>query len=94
MKAILNLTKGVYSPKFGQTFEVVEFFLNTVTLLIDNVRVDFKLNEVLIVDIQKEYQKAFDTFNWNGDFKKMRFIQDFASVNRIFIEKPEYNCPA
>lgn len=79
MRAIVNIRKSsAYAEYNGLTFEVAETKANTqsekvrITLKIfrkdigKEVSVDFSENEVIIVDFQKEIQKAYDDVNWDA----------------------------
>ena len=83
MKAIVKVKKGsVYSNFNGLTFEVEEINSTFVRLDINGISTDFLYTEVIIVDIQKEYQKAFDNYNFNGDSTVIR-LQTYATKNTI-----------
>ena len=95
MRAIVNVSKGSYYVKYnGLTFDVDELQSSRITLSIKGIDVDFSFNEVIIVDLQKELQTAFDNFNWGSDVKTYRRLIDYCNINMIEVVPPTYNCPA
>jgi len=102
MKAIVtNVKKGSSCYKYsGLTFEVKEILIDIVCLLIYHpihgiCSVDFSFKEVTIVDIQFEYQKAFDFSNWDSSgAKKLNVLNEYIHVKGIKLSIPEYTCPA
>lgn len=73
MKAIINTKKSSgMSHLNGHTFEVKEILSNLVALRIPSQicegkfdTCDFAFDEVIIVDIDAEVQKAYDACNWS-----------------------------
>ena len=100
MKAIVNIKKSSsnYKQLNGLTFEVSEVLSQQVALLIPNkelgkdVVTDFHHTEVMIVDIEKELQKAYDSFNWGSDSRTYRNLETYCIHNSIILNKPKYNC--
>lgn len=83
----------------GHTFEVKEILSNLVSLNIPSkiyegrfVTCDFAFNEVIIVDIDAEVQKAFDAYNWNGS-KLYANLMNYCTKNGIKTNE-KINCPA
>ena len=95
MRAIVNVNKGSFYSKFnGLTFDVVELYSNIITLQINNIKTDFSLFEVIIVDIQNEYQKSYDNYNWGSDHNTYNNLKNYCLKNDISNIKLEYNCPS
>ncbi len=58
MKAIVNVSKGSAYSKYNLlTFDVLS---NLISLNIQGKTVDFQHKEVIIVDIEEEFKKAFN----------------------------------
>lgn len=80
MKAIVNVkSKSLYSKYNGLTYDVQLETLNdrTITLLIDNVEVQFSLNEVIIVDFQKLYETSYI----RDDFNRFDILSRYLEIN-------------
>jgi hypothetical protein len=94
MKAIINVNKkSAYRDFNGRTFDVVNIHFKTVSLDITGTITDFTHKEVLIVDIDDELQKEYDSYNW-GSKNMFRALELYAFNNGIMHITPEYNCPA
>ena len=80
MKAIVNVRKRSFYSKYnGLTFEVSQFLSNIVALDIHGqTTADFRFNEVLIVDVDKELSKA-----WTTDIKAYNNLKAYCEVNKI-----------
>lgn len=100
MKAIINTKKSSgMSYLNGHTFEVKEILSNLVALSIPS-RIcegrfdtcDFSFEEVIIVDIDAEVQKAFDAYNWSGS-KLYANLINYCTKNGIKTNE-KINCPA
>ena len=91
MKAIINTKKASgFSHLNGRTFKVKEVFTSFVALEIPSQicegrfdTCDFNHNEILIVDIDTEVQKAYDDFSWGSDNKRYIKLKDYCIANRI-----------
>jgi len=91
MKAIINTKKASgFSYLNGRTFEVKEVFTSFIAIQIPSQicndkfdTCDFNHNEILIVDIDREVQKAYDDYNWGSDNKKYMRLKDYCIANRI-----------
>ena len=101
MKAIVNVNESSNYARFnGLTFEVAEVLSQQVAVLIPSkefgrdIVTDFGHIEVIIVDIEKELQKAYDNYNWGSDNKTYRNLEAYCKKRAIVINKPVYNCPA
>jgi len=94
MKAIVKvLRSSAYYDYNGRTFEVKELLSTLVGLDILGTTVDFLHTEVMIVDIDSEFQCEYDKFNW-GSKNCYRNLESYASANAILYKRPEYRCPA
>lgn len=86
----------------GRTFEVKEILSNLVALSIPS-RIcegrfdtcDFGFEEVIIVDIDAEVQKAFDAYNWSGSkvYPSYSNLVNYCTKNGIKTNE-KINCPA
>jgi hypothetical protein len=101
MKAIVNVNKGSNYARFnGLTFEVAEVLSQQVAILIPSkelgkdVTTDFGHSEIIIVDIEKELQKAYDNYNWGSDIRTYKNLEAYCIKRGIITLKPNYNCPA
>ena len=85
MKAILNVSKfNQYSKYNGYSFEVRELLSSLVSLDVNGVKTDFSHKEVIIIDLQSEYQNAFDDFNWSSTTcDKYRNLNKYMDNNKI-----------
>jgi hypothetical protein len=91
MKAIINTKKtSGFSYLNGRTFEVKEVFTTFVAIQIPSQicygkfdTCDFNHNEVIIVDIDAEVQKAYDDYSWGNDNKRYIKLKDYCISNRI-----------
>jgi hypothetical protein len=94
MKAIINLPKSSVYAKYNYlTFEVVEVLSKIIAININGTTTDFGHKEVLIVDINTELQKEYDSYNW-GSKNNFKNLELYAFNNGILHREPEYNCPA
>ena len=94
MKAIINVNKkSAYADFNGRTYEVVEVLEKRISLNILGTTTDFTPKEVIIVDIDENLQKEYDSYNWGSKncFKALEF---YAFQNGILHKTPQYNCPA
>jgi hypothetical protein len=100
MKAIVKVKKASgFSKHNGHTFEVKEVLTSLIALLIPDETgklqtVDFTHKEVLIVDLEKELQKTFDSWNWGADLRTYPNMVLYAKENKLMFSRPEYNCLA
>jgi hypothetical protein len=100
MTAIVNVDKSSSFSKYnGLTFEVNDVFPKVIHLIVNDHEMDrdmIHLNhkEIMIVDIQKELQVAYDNYNWGNDHNTYMNLQLYCLINNICIKAPEYNCPA
>ena len=104
MQAVV-ITKGGYaSDFFGQTFNVKDLHVGgRISLDVYGHTTDFSFSEVLIVNFQEEYQKAYDNKNWNSSSKTQfagvksgdlyNILRDIHDLHKIRFS-PKYNCPA
>jgi hypothetical protein len=91
MKAIINTKKtSGFSYLNGCTFNVKEVFTSFVAIEIPSQicegkydTCDFNHNEVLIVDIDAEVQRAYDDYNWGNDNRRYIKLKDYCISNRI-----------
>jgi len=90
MKAIINTTSKNYKHLNGRTFNVKELFTSFVAIELTNefvkggiITTDFNHNEVLIIDIDAEVQKAYDNYNWGNDNKSYIKLKNYCISNRI-----------
>jgi hypothetical protein len=80
MKAIVNVSKGsAYAKYNGLTFEVRQLLNEVVALVINEQTVDFYFKEVVIVEVKKELENAFNN-NKVQDFVKLK---KYAELNGI-----------
>ena len=99
MKAIVNVNnKSSHAIHNGMTYEVVELLTTgnkpIVSLNINGITTDFTVDEVMICDIQKEAQKAYDDMNWYGrNGSNWNEIKAYM-LHKFIVFTPEYNCPA
>ena len=75
MKAILNTKSKIYNHLNGLTFEVGEVLNGNLGLIGVNKKfpknqVDFSFDELFIVDIETELQKANEANDWYGGFER------------------------
>jgi hypothetical protein len=99
MKAIIKVNnQSAYSKYNFLTFEVKEVLRDIISIKIEeNLSADFSIKEVIIIDFNKEYQKAYDANNWGANWKNsacFNFLCEYALFNNICAKKLEYNCPA
>jgi hypothetical protein len=90
MKAIINTKSASYKHLNGRTYKVKQVFSSFVAIEIPSQicegrfdTCDFNHNEVLIVDIDAEVQRAYDNFNWGSDNKTYIRLKDYCLANRI-----------
>lgn len=92
MKAILNLNpkNKVYSLFNGKTFNVLSISHQSVCLEIssewvngNSIPTDFAFNEVIIVDIDAEIQKAYDDHNWGQNPQKYIYLKNYCISKKI-----------
>ena len=91
MKAIINTKKtSGFSYLNGHTFEVKEVFSSFFAIEIPSQicegrydTCDFNHNEVLIVDIDAEIQKAFNDHNWGNDHKRYIHLKNYCITKKI-----------
>lgn len=96
MKAILINELGAYKVHNGKTFEVVSLNFMQATLRIGDSNVDTPITNLLVVDVDAEYQRLYDSANWgtHGAAYTMNALVDYADRNHIKLTKPTYNCPS
>jgi len=102
MKAIINLpynSNSSYRSLNGNTFEIKEVLSILICLLIPNEigdfkSVDFSFKEVLIVNVNTEIQKAYDSYNCGSDYLTYNILVRYCKENKIQFQKPTYYCPA
>jgi hypothetical protein len=92
MKAIINIkqkTSG-FSHLNGRTFEIKELFSSFCAIQIPSQicdgrfdTCDFAYNEILIVDIDSEIQKAFDDHNWGSNTKAYIHLKNYCIAKKI-----------
>ncbi len=90
MKAIINTKSPGYKHLNGKTFNVKEVFSTFVSVEVTSefvkggiITTDFNHNEVLIVDIDNEIQKAFDDHNWGINHKAYISLKNYCIANKI-----------
>ena len=90
MKAIINTKSASYKHLNGKTFNVKEVFSSFASVEVPNEYVkggiiftDFNYNEMLIVDIDVEIQKAFDGHNWGNDHKRYIHLKNYCISKKI-----------
>ena len=95
MKAILTNELGVYREHNGKTFEVVSLNFSQATLLIEDSQVDTPTKNILIVDVDAEYQRLYDSTNWGSRWASytMHALLAYAEQHDIKLKTPTYNCP-
>lgn len=93
MKAIVNIKGKIgYAYLNGLTFKVVAVYPETIVLKVDEKTLDFRHEEVLILDVKKELQAAYDDF-WGYKNNCFRALENYCKTNNILVP-PEYNCPS
>lgn len=100
MKAIINTKKSSgLSHLNGKTFEVKEILSNIVALSIPSQicegrfdTCDFAFDEVIIVDIDAEVQKAYNDYCWS-ESKQYIKLKNYCIKNRIKTNE-KIKCPA
>ncbi len=98
MKAILNLPKtNQYSKYNGWPLEVISVGngkTNPIQLNINGRQwTDFKSSEVIICDLQKELQRAYDGKNWGETYATIEYhwLLEYMRINNIqMLFPPEY----
>lgn len=101
MKAIIKTKKSSgMSYLNGRTFEVKQILSNLIALSIPSQicegrfdTCDFAFDEVIIVDIDAEIQKAFDDYNWSGIYPSYFNLVNYCTKNGIKTNE-KINCPA
>ncbi len=93
MKAIINVNKNsAYAKYNGLTFCTHKMFRDFIELDINGNIVDFKFDEIIIVDFSEELKKAYE---WFKDDKSMKMFYDYfvnyAEVNNIKTEEKYKN---
>ena len=90
MKAIIDTKSASYKHLNGKTFNVKQVFSSFVAIEIPSQicegkfdTCDFNHNEVLIVDIDAEIQKAFDDHNWGINHKAYIHLKNYCIANKI-----------
>jgi hypothetical protein len=90
MKAIIKTKSPGYKHLNGKTFNVKEVFTTFVAVEVTSefvkggiIPTDFNHNEVLIVDIDNEIQKAFDDHNWGINHKAYINLKNYCIANKI-----------
>jgi hypothetical protein len=90
MKAIINTKSKSYKHLNGKTFNVKEVFSTFVSIEVTSeyvkggiITTDFNHNEILIVDIDNEIQKAFDDHNWGGNHKTYIHLRNYCIAKKI-----------
>jgi hypothetical protein len=90
MKAIIKTKSASYKHLNGRTFNVKEVFTSFVALEVTSefvkggiITTDFNHNEVLIVDIDTEVQRAYDDHNWGSNHKAYINLKYYCIANRI-----------
>jgi hypothetical protein len=90
MKAIIKTKSASYKHLNGRTFNVKEVFTSFVALEVTSefvkggiITTDFNHNEVLIVDIDTEVQRAYDDHNWGSNHKAYIHLKNYCIANRI-----------
>jgi hypothetical protein len=93
MKAIINTKSASYKHLNGKTFNVKEVFSSFVAIEIPSQicegrfdTCDFNHNEVLIVDIDAEIQKAFHDQNWGNDHERYLNLKNYCIIKKIKIK--------
>ncbi len=90
MKAIVNVKPGTTYSKFnGLTFDVKNINNIVITLDLKGFAIEFSLGQVMICDIQEEYNKAYakaeKTCN-NTDYQKLYHIKEYAAYMDIKLD--------
>lgn len=90
MKAIINTKSASYKHLNGKTFNVKQVFSSFVAIEIPSQicegrldTCDFNHDEVLIVDIDAEIQRAFDDHNWGNDHKRYIHLKNYCIIKKI-----------
>jgi len=90
MKTIINTKSKNYKYLNGRTFNVKELFTSFVAIELTSefvkggiITINFNHNEVLIVDIDAEVQKAYDYYNSGNDNKRYIMLKHYCISNRI-----------
>jgi hypothetical protein len=90
MKAIINTKSASYKHLNGKTFNVKEVFSSFASVEVPSeyvkggiIPTDFNYNEILIIDIDAEIQKAFDDHNWGINHKAYIHLKNYCIVNKI-----------
>jgi hypothetical protein len=100
MKVIINVpAESAYSKYNFLTFEVDSIIGNSVLLvaLESEIKADFSMREVIVVDFDKTFQAAYDNINWNSSHesrKAFSFLNEYALIHNICHSQLKYNCPA
>jgi hypothetical protein len=92
MNAIINIktkTSG-FSHLNGHTFQVKELFSSFCAILIPSEicdgrfdTCDFNYDEIIIVDIDNEVQKAYDNYNWGSNNKAYINLKNYCIAKKI-----------
>lgn len=86
MKAIINVTKdSIYSHLNGLTFELKDFGHRTCSAIVGETEIFFAHDEVIIVDIQEEYQRAYDRCLTSCEEIFLKLLK-YIKINNIIIK--------
>lgn len=90
MKAIVSVNpKSSYSRLNGLTFDVIEILSSLIVLNVNGKTIDFTYQELLIVDINIEIQKAKNDADWNSSYlKTFENLKKYCEINKIEYVKP------
>jgi hypothetical protein len=94
MKAILNTKSKNYSHLNGLTFEISDLLNGNVGLIGINKefpknQVDFSFDEIFIVDIETELQKASEDNDWYGGYErgyKLQALKYYCQMKGLKLE--------
>ncbi len=93
MKAIINTKSASYKHLNGKTFNVKEVFSSFVSVEVPSeyvkggiIPTDFNYNEILIVDIDAEIQKAFHDQHWGNDHERYLNLKNYCIIKKIKIK--------